>query len=304
MYHYVRDLTNSRYPGIKGLDIEKFKNQINYIKSKYNVIKMEDFVDSLKIKSKLPSNSALLTFDDGYIDHFTNVLPVLVDNQLQGSFFVPAGIVNQNVVLDVNKIHFTLESCDNVSDLISEIFVLLDKYKSKFSLESKEYYYNKLAVSNRFDSPDIIFVKRILQSELHLDLRKIIIDHLYCEFVNVNENVLSRELYLNLDQIKLMLKLGMHIGAHGYNHFWFEKLDKSHQEFEVKKSINFLHEIGVNLDYMTMCYPYGSYNNITLDLLGKYNFQCAFNTIPTVANLETLKKFEIPRLDTNDLLVL
>jgi peptidoglycan/xylan/chitin deacetylase (PgdA/CDA1 family) len=158
-----------------------------------------------------------------------------------------------------------------------------------------------LAKSNRFDSSDIIFVKRILQSELHLDLRKIIIDKLYSKFVNVNENVFSRELYLNVNQLKLMVNLGMHIGAHGYNHFWFEKLDKSQQEIEIKKSIHFLKEIGTNINYMTLCYPYGSYNNITIELLKNYNFQCAFTTVPVVANLKTIKKFEIPRLDTNDL---
>ena len=32
MYHYVRDLNNSRYPDIKGLDINLFKEQINYMR--------------------------------------------------------------------------------------------------------------------------------------------------------------------------------------------------------------------------------------------------------------------------------
>ena len=30
MYHYVRDLKNSRYPDIKGLDISLFKQQIAF----------------------------------------------------------------------------------------------------------------------------------------------------------------------------------------------------------------------------------------------------------------------------------
>ena len=35
MYHYVRDLKNSRYPNIKGLDIEKFKKQIKFFKENH-----------------------------------------------------------------------------------------------------------------------------------------------------------------------------------------------------------------------------------------------------------------------------
>ena len=38
MYHYVRDLKNSRYPNIKGLDIEKFKKQINNLKKEFKHI--------------------------------------------------------------------------------------------------------------------------------------------------------------------------------------------------------------------------------------------------------------------------
>ena len=44
MYHYVRDLKNSRYPNIKGLDIEKFKKQIKFFKENYNFIKIEDII--------------------------------------------------------------------------------------------------------------------------------------------------------------------------------------------------------------------------------------------------------------------
>ena len=32
MYHYVRDIRNSLFPKIKGLDIKEFKFQINYLK--------------------------------------------------------------------------------------------------------------------------------------------------------------------------------------------------------------------------------------------------------------------------------
>lgn len=32
MYHYTRDLKHSRYPEIKGLDKELFKNQIEFMK--------------------------------------------------------------------------------------------------------------------------------------------------------------------------------------------------------------------------------------------------------------------------------
>lgn len=44
MYHYVRDLKNNRYPNIKGLDLKDFKAQIAYLKSKYEMVRLEDII--------------------------------------------------------------------------------------------------------------------------------------------------------------------------------------------------------------------------------------------------------------------
>ena len=47
MYHYVRDLRNSRYPGIKGLDYDIFKKQIAYFAKNFHVITMEQVINFL-----------------------------------------------------------------------------------------------------------------------------------------------------------------------------------------------------------------------------------------------------------------
>ena len=108
MYHYVRDMKHSRYPEIKGLDIDLFKEQIAYIKKHYNVISAYDLMDIIESDSGLPPKALLLTFDDAYIDHFTQVFPILDEQKLSGLFFPPAKSVLENQVLDVNKIHFIL----------------------------------------------------------------------------------------------------------------------------------------------------------------------------------------------------
>ena len=47
MYHYVRDLKNSRYPRIKGFDISEFKSQIEFLKANYNIITMEQLISAI-----------------------------------------------------------------------------------------------------------------------------------------------------------------------------------------------------------------------------------------------------------------
>ena len=63
MYHYVRNLKNSKYPDINGLDINLFKEQINYIRKHYYIITMEEVIYSIDNQLKIPGKSVLLTFD-------------------------------------------------------------------------------------------------------------------------------------------------------------------------------------------------------------------------------------------------
>ena len=145
MYHYVRDLKNSRYPGIKGLQTELFKEQIEYLKKHYNFVKIEDVINAFNGGVTLPKHPVLLTFDDAYSDHFNTVFPILEHEKIQGCFYAPVKAVTEHTVLDVNKIHFILASTpeEKLPALINEIKLLLDKYRADYNLASFDEYYNE-----------------------------------------------------------------------------------------------------------------------------------------------------------------
>lgn len=90
MYHYVRDLKRSRFPAIKGLSVERFCRQLDFIQTNYTPITVENLLESLERRGEdLPPDPILLTFDDGYSDHFTNAFPHLDARGIQGCFFLP-----------------------------------------------------------------------------------------------------------------------------------------------------------------------------------------------------------------------
>ena len=73
------------------------------------------------------------------------------------------------------------------------------------------------------------------------------------------------------------------------------------QEKEISKSINFLKKFKLNKNYYSFCYPYGSYNKNTIEILKKYKFKIGFTTKPDA--FERNKKndlYSFPRFDTND----
>lgn len=75
MYHYTRDIVHSRYPQIKGLDTNLFRQQIEYMKNNFNIVTMEQVIDAVEGKSELSEKALLLTFDDGYIDNYAFAFP-------------------------------------------------------------------------------------------------------------------------------------------------------------------------------------------------------------------------------------
>lgn len=309
MYHYVRDLKNSRYPNIKGLNIEKFKKQIKFFKENYNFIKIEDIITYYKNpkEKKLPERAILLTFDDGYKDHYTYVLPVLLENNIQGSFYIPTKCFQDKKVLDVNKIHFILESCIGKEEkILKEIEEYLEMNRdSRISLSYNDYF-KEYAVASRFDKKEVIFIKRMLQVVLPEDYREKLVDQLFKKYVcSIGDKIISErafweELYLTPEQIKMMEKLGMHIGFHSHNHVWLDSLSKEEQEFQIKSSINYFKEIGINTEKMTLSYPYGGYNEESVELIKKYKIPLAFTTEVAIADLDKDKYYALPRLDTND----
>jgi peptidoglycan/xylan/chitin deacetylase (PgdA/CDA1 family) len=140
----------------------------------------------------------------------------------------------------------------------------------------------------------------MLQVELNESLRKKIVDELFIKYVSASETIFAKELYLSIDQIKTMLKFGMHIGAHGYDHYWLGSLTMEKQKIEIFKSLEFLLSLGIKKEYWTMCYPYGSFNQDTIDILNNFNCKAAFTTEVRIANIILENKLTLPRLDTND----
>ena len=301
MYHYVRDLKNSRFPGIKGLDLDLFREQIQYLRKHYHIITMEEVIHSIDNQVKIPRKSVLLTFDDAYSDHYMNVFPVLDKYQLQGSFYTPSKAVSEHTVLDVNKIHFILASVQNKSDIVSDLKNLLKVYKKEYQLQDFDYYYKKLACAATYDTEEVIFIKRLLQVELIEELRIKIIDTLVEKYIGMSEGSFSRELYMNEEQLKHMLRSGQHIGNHGYNHFWWNRLTKEEMKEELDLSIAFLNNIGVDMNNWTACYPYGSYDDQSIEMLQERGCKLAVTTEVDIATTNKSTRFVMPRLDTNDI---
>jgi len=302
MYHYVRELPFTQYPAIKGLLASHFCEQLAYMQEYYEFVTVTDLNSALRRETNLPGNACLLTFDDGYIDHYTTVFPILEEAGIQGLFFPPAKSVLSNSVLDVNKIHFTLAAANKkIEALVTDVRRSLDRYRSEFKLKSNDYYYSKLAVSNRFDSRETIFIKRLLQVELKEEVRNLICNELFRKYVTTDEIAFAKEIYMDVNQLKYMSRNGMYVGSHGNNHCWLNNLSSDQQESEIDESLKFLKLVNAPTEDWIMCYPYGAYNESLIGILKKKGCTIGLTTKVGIANLSQDNAYTLKRLDTNDL---
>ena len=188
-----------------------------------------------------------------------------------------------------------------ILNLVNDLKELVKFYQREYQLEDFDYYYKKLAQASRRDTKDVIFIKRLLQVELVEELKINIIDTLFGKYIGTSENAFSRELYMNEEQLKHMLRSGQHIGNHGYNHYWWNSLNREEMSQELDLSISFLQELGVDMNNWTACYPYGSYDNQSIEMLRKRGCKLAVTTEADIATTNKSTRFIMPRLDTNDI---
>lgn len=300
MYHYVRPIRLSRYPEIKGLEASLFSEQMDYMQRHYAMVSARQLMDFLGGGPPLPPKAAMLTFDDGYRDHYDYVFPVLRERGLSGAFYPPANAIQKRKILAVNKIHFILASESDKKKLIDEIDRCVDDARGGGDLLTAAEYRAKCD-SSRYDTPDVIYIKRMLQSFLPEDLRNRMVDALFRKFVSADEAGFADELYVSEEHLRCMLDGGMHIGSHGSEHYWLEHLTPAQQESDIDAAIAFLDTLQVPRDDLSFCYPYGSFNQETLDILRSRNCRFGLTTVPDIADAVPLTALVLPRLDTNDL---
>ncbi len=91
MYHYVGPLPPDADPLRIGLTVrpEAFQAQLNWLlEAGYSTISLDQLDAALASGTPLPAKPVILSFDDGYRDHYTTVFPLLQQAGFTATFFV------------------------------------------------------------------------------------------------------------------------------------------------------------------------------------------------------------------------
>lgn len=277
MFHYVK--TNSNY---YHYDLKQFEKTIKYLKENYKVISLKQF-DELKKENKIiPDDYIMLTFDDGTIDHYKNVYPILLKYNCSGLFFIPSCIFN-NKVLDVQIIHQLLEN--------NSIDILMNDLISELS-DGNIDILNKEKIDN--NNSESIF-KQLLQYKLPKDIRYKILHYLSTKY---KVSLIVEDNYINLYDLKVMKENNMFFGIHTNTHPRLGLLSKSEQVLEIEENMNLLIENGlIDENLCSIAFPFGSFNDETLEIMQEKKIKYGFKVNEEGIESDLL----INRIDCNQL---
>jgi peptidoglycan/xylan/chitin deacetylase (PgdA/CDA1 family) len=76
---------------------EDFDRQMDYVARWFNVVSTRQVVDWLRGGKSLPPHAALITFDDGYLDNFTNAYPILREHNFPAIIFLTTSHIESDL---------------------------------------------------------------------------------------------------------------------------------------------------------------------------------------------------------------
>jgi hypothetical protein len=212
-------------------------------------------------------------------------------------FFPAASALIDRRVLNVNKVQCIL-AASNVSRLVERIEAAVAE---RPALPRPDEYRRQWWKASRWDPPEVVYVKRLLQDALPEGVRRPLVDELFRSLISADERAFADELYMTVDDARAMLADGMTIGAHGDRHVRLPTLSRDEQAVEIDGALRVLDAVGSPRQNFVYCYANGAYNEDSLDLLRTRGCSLAVTTRPDLAKLDTADLLVLPRIDTNDL---
>lgn len=298
MYHYVRPDV-AREPDYYHLSASDFQRQLDYFESEFGFVDREEFVTAIRTDGSAAPPGVVLTFDDGFRDHYETVFRELQKRDLWGIFYVPTGPYVNGNLLDVHRTHVLLgrytgaEIVNELSNIVTEEMI---PFKRRAEFQEETYRSQK-------DDSTVKQAKRILNYFIAPAHRTAVLDQLDERLDN--EPTPVDEFYVSVDELREMQEGGMLIGSHTVSHPVLSKLRAERQQSEIRGSFSFLSERVGEASIRSFCYPYGgaySFDNDTKKILEASGCAFAFNVESRDIDQTDLDdhRLELPRYDCTD----
>ena len=293
-FHYVRESYDLPYKSIFGHTPKSFRSQVEKLNKLGSFVSQKQIIDHLNFGKSIPSNSILLTFDDGLKEQYEIANQILKEMGIPALYFVNPSNVIDNKVSTVHQIHLLRSYIQT-----KQMSAYVKKETGDFTLSAIEK--SKAEKHYNYDEKAVAHFKYALNFKLDYQKKAKLIQILFDNYFN-NEEKSASDLYMNLEQIKSLAKSG-ELGSHTFNHLPLGKININDAKLQITKAQDFFIKF-VGSHAQAISYPYGSYESVNKKIADfariaglKFGF-----TMERVANKELNRDpLILGRYDCNDL---
>lgn len=205
----------------KHITEKKFYSIIEKLSKKGNSISLDDFLYFKKNKKKLPPNSYIITFDDGFYNNLSIAIPILEKFNNKAIFYLTTNFIKKNYMSWTDRIDYAVKKTREGSFLIN-------KKKLSFKNNTKD----KINF--------LLSIRKIAKSNLSINSNKLA-DKIQKKFIKkiVKKSNLPIYKKLNWKNINKILKNeNFTIGCHTRDHEILSKLDNYNLSREITESLS------------------------------------------------------------------
>jgi peptidoglycan/xylan/chitin deacetylase (PgdA/CDA1 family) len=277
-------------PGLDGnlVSADSFRQQLRFVKARYNVISPAEFLLWCEGKHELPPRSLLLTCDDGLRNSLFDMLPILQEFELECLFFVTgASLSHTPTILWYEELYLMfLAAPEGFTLELLEVGLRADISQK----ERRSFWWELVKKLSQDDLNRRRTTLERIRMQLGLSERW---DAEYRE-----DPVLSgRFLTLNRSELHQLAGAGMCIGAHTLSHPVLSQSSPDVTWSEISESKRNLEQV-LGQEIWALAYPFGDSSSVTsreLQMAEGAGFKSAFLNVVGGIGTQT-PKFALPRV--------
>jgi peptidoglycan/xylan/chitin deacetylase (PgdA/CDA1 family) len=266
-----------------------FVRQIRLLKSRYNVISPEHFLNWIESKQELPPRAVLLTCDDDLRNTVTEMVPMLQEHGLSCLFFVTGASLGE-----VSEMHWH-EQLYLMFLATKKRVVNLDlvrpgsRDRAMTHAEKRALWWNLVKHLSKYEAK----ARQRLIEEVRVQLA--LGDDWGVHLLS--DPLRSRFLMLNSIELRALVAAGMAVGAHTLTHPVLSQLSPEAAWKEIAESRCKLEQT-IDRPVWALAYPFGDFACVTgreQEMAERAGFSCAFLNIGGGLGAQ-MPRFALPRV--------
>lgn len=270
-----------------GQDNKSYEILLEQINKFYRIISLNEFMDYIGGSKQMKQHSVLITFDDADNEFIEYALPILDKNKWPAVVFAPTGYIGtderfwhlkiSNMMRQMNNNNWQ-KFISNKTNFTDKVQKIIDKYPKYNSSLCRPLYRDLVIYLNSIRDDEIFLVveqfEKIIESSYALGIK--------C---------------MDWEQLKELEEKNIMIESHTKTHRKLEHLDDTDALAELKTS-KFEIETKLQKEVKAFCYPAGSFNEKTGELVCDAGYKVAFTTQNGICQypINNSALFKIPRI--------